>query len=304
MSAAREHSALYPIRAVSRLTGIAIDTLRAWERRYGAVTPVRDDRGRLYTDADVARLRLINGAVAAGHSIGRIARLDQDELARLAAGPPGSTEPAPPPDPAPLRDAIARFDSESVDQEFSRLAAVLPPLQLVRDVLLPLLRDVGDAWNRRPGGIAQEHLITSTMRHLLGSSLRVYARRDPRVRLLFATPSGDRHEVGILAAAMLAASSGVSVSYLGPDLPAGEIVEAAKGSGAQALVLGLTLVDRSANRAEEIRTIVRDLPSRTELWAGGPATARHARLLGMRGTVLPDLDAYQLQVARIAAQSA
>ena len=55
--------ALYPIRAVSRLTGIGIDTLRAWERRYGAVTPTRDDRGRMYTEADVARLRLLNGAV-------------------------------------------------------------------------------------------------------------------------------------------------------------------------------------------------------------------------------------------------
>ena len=53
----------YPIRAVSKLTGIAIDTLRAWERRYGAVTPVRDSRGRLYSDADVARLRLLHQAV-------------------------------------------------------------------------------------------------------------------------------------------------------------------------------------------------------------------------------------------------
>ena len=53
----------YPIRAVSKLTGIGIDTLRAWERRYGAVTPIRDDRGRMYTDADIARLRLLGGAV-------------------------------------------------------------------------------------------------------------------------------------------------------------------------------------------------------------------------------------------------
>ena len=78
----------FPIRAVSRLTGIGIDTLRAWERRYRAVTPVRDDRGRMYTDADVARLRLLSGAVEQGHSIGRLAGLSNDELRDLcgAAG--------------------------------------------------------------------------------------------------------------------------------------------------------------------------------------------------------------------------
>ena len=80
--------ARYPIRAVSRLTGIGIDTLRAWERRYGAVTPTRDDRGRMYTEADVARLRLLNGAVEQGHSIGRLAGLSNDQLRDLcgAAG--------------------------------------------------------------------------------------------------------------------------------------------------------------------------------------------------------------------------
>jgi len=56
----RESPARYPIRAVSKLTGIGIDTLRAWERRHSAVTPIRDDRGRLYTEADIARLRLAN----------------------------------------------------------------------------------------------------------------------------------------------------------------------------------------------------------------------------------------------------
>ena len=71
----RDSHAQYPIRAVAKLTGIAIDTLRAWERRHRAVTPVRDDRGRMYTDADIARLRLLRGAVEHGHSIGRLAGL-------------------------------------------------------------------------------------------------------------------------------------------------------------------------------------------------------------------------------------
>src|SRR4249920_1224114 len=84
VSKTRETSASYPIRAVSKLTGIGIDTLRAWERRHGAVTPIRDDRGRVYTDADIARLRLLRGAVEHGHTIGRLAGLTDAELRHLA----------------------------------------------------------------------------------------------------------------------------------------------------------------------------------------------------------------------------
>src|SRR6187200_3531359 len=85
VSKARTNPAGYPIRAVSKMTGIGIDTLRAWERRYGAVTPTRDDRGRMYTEADVERLRLLNGAVERGHSIGRLAGLSNDQLTELCA---------------------------------------------------------------------------------------------------------------------------------------------------------------------------------------------------------------------------
>ena len=80
-----ETPAHYPIRAVSRLTGIGIDTLRAWERRHSAITPLRDDRGRIYTEADIARLRLLRSAVEHGHSIGRLAALSDKQLRNLTA---------------------------------------------------------------------------------------------------------------------------------------------------------------------------------------------------------------------------
>jgi methanogenic corrinoid protein MtbC1 len=198
-----------------------------------------------------------------------------------------------------LRAALQQFDSVAIDLEFSRLAAVLPSVELVKDVLLPVLREAGDNWNRRRGGIAQEHLLSSTMRHLLGSFLRLYSRRDVPVRLLFATPSGDRHEIGVLGAAMLAASSGLGVSYVGPDLPAREIVDAVKSANVQVLVLGLTLTGDGKLRERELRTILRDLPAEVELWTGGPGAERHASLLSTRGLVLKDFDAYQLQLARL-----
>jgi DNA-binding transcriptional MerR regulator len=295
----------YPIRAVARLTGIGIDTLRAWERRYGAVTPVRDDRGRMYTDADVARLRLLKAAVEQGHSIGRLAGLADADLQRLTvtartvAAP--ANEPARPTslDAAALGAALHNYDAAAIDREIARLAAVLRPLDLLRDVLMPLLVQVGDDWHRGRAGIAQEHLMSSTVRHILGSFLRLHAQPDAGIRLVFATPSGDRHEIGTLGAAMLAAASGLGVAYLGPDLPAREIVRSVKPARAQVLVLGLTWVSASKARETELRAIVRDLPWDVELWAGGRGAERHAAIISPRGLVLPDYVAYQQELLRI-----
>jgi DNA-binding transcriptional MerR regulator/methylmalonyl-CoA mutase cobalamin-binding subunit len=293
----------YPIRAVSRLTGIGIDTLRAWERRYGAVAPSRDDRGRMYTGADVARLRLLNGAVALGHSIGRLASLSDDQLRELcgaagAAPRERATTRRMPIDTTALLGALRAYDAVGIDQELSRLAAVLRPLDLLQDVLMPVLTHVGDDWHRRRTRIAQEHLMSSTMRNLLGAFLRVYARRDAPVRLLFATPSGERHEIATLGAAMLAASAGLGVSYLGADLPARDIVDSVEPAGAHVVVLGLTAA-ADQGRQRELKTIVRELPEGVELWAGGRGAERHAPIIRPRGLIVSDYTSYQQELVRI-----
>jgi len=294
----------YPIRAVSRLTGIGIDTIRAWERRYGAVVPTRDRRGRLYTSADVERLRLLQRAVAAGHRVGRAAALTDDDLRHLSAAETalprpssGLTPGAPVLDTGRLEAALERLDGSAVDEEFLRLAMALPPQVLVRDVLLPMLRSVGDRWNSAPGAIAREHLISTTVRSLLGTFLRLYGRRSSPVRMLFATPQGDRHELGILCAALLAASQGLSVTYLGPDLPVNEIASAVQASGSQVLVLGVTMRD-VRDRSRTLTTLARRVPRGVEIWLGGPGVPAAADTPA-RITILADLDAYLDQLTRI-----
>ena len=269
------------------------------------MTPVRDERGRMYTDADVARLRLLRGAVEQGHSIGRLAGLTDTDLDRLAEQAGTAAVPATDPLPstwaetAALSEALHKYDAAGIDREIARLATILRPLDLLRDALMPMLVKVGDDWHRGRAGIAHEHLMSATVRHILGSFLRLYAQPDAKVRLLFATPSGDRHEIGTLGAAMLAASSGLGVAYLGPDLPAREIVASVKPAGAQVLVLGLTTASAGKAREGELRTIVRDLPADVELWSGGRGAERHAAIIRPRGLVLPDYHAYQQELVRL-----
>lgn len=295
----------YPIRAASRLTGLGIDTLRAWERRYQAVAPGRDDRGRLYTEADIARLRLLRSAVENGHGIGRVAGLDDEALARLAATPVSGAATTPAAalhstvDTAALDAALRRLDAAAIDHQIGRLALALRPIEFVQQVLMPLLVRVGDDWHHGRGGVAHEHLMVASIRNILGAFLRMHTRADATTRLVLATPSGDRHEIGTLGAAMLAASSGLGVIYLGPDLPARDIVDGIAAAGAQVLVLGVTAGPAIRPIEQELRTIVRELPAEVELWIGGGDAVRHAAIVRGRGLVLPDYDAYQRELVRL-----
>jgi methanogenic corrinoid protein MtbC1 len=162
-----------------------------------------------------------------------------------------------------------------------------------------VLAQVGDNWHRRRGSIAYEHMMSSAVRSLLGSFLRIHARPNVPTRLLFATPAGERHELGTLGAAMLAASSGLGVAYLGPDLPAREIVASVGSAGAHVLVLGLTATAADTAKARELRSIVRKLPPEVELWAGGRGAERHRTLISPRGLVLRDYQAYQRELIRL-----
>ena len=299
----------YPIRAVARLTGLSLDTLRAWERRYRAVTPVRDERGRLYSGADIKRLQLLAAAVALGHAIGRLAELTDAELEAMIAVPaaaragdvPGRRGEAA--DVSTLLDALHAFDAAGVERELDRLSLALKPRDLVHRVIFPFLKEVGDEVHAERLNIAQEHLLSGAVRSLLGAMVRMYSKNEVSRRLLFATPSGERHEFGVLAAAMLAAAGGLGVVYLGADVPARLIVDSAARSGVDVVVLGIIYSGSTRELRRQVDYIVDHLPGRLELWVGGTLTPALDRpLAGQQIVRLQDFDALERQLVRIGAR--
>ncbi len=281
----------YPIGAVSRLTGLHLDTIRAWERRHGAVDPERGPRGRVYTDAQVQRLRLLASLVGQGHSIGQVAALPTPRLeALLHRTTPAAGRAQEPADVvrqaiAPVLDAIERFDSAAVDREVGRLSALVPPRDFVYDVVLPLMREVGERWHRGQLSIAQEHMVSAVLHGAMGTLVRLHAAPPTASRLLFASPEGERHEFGLLASAMLAGAAGLGVVYLGPSLPASEIAGAALESRATAVVLAVTGgADEVVALAVEVRQA---LAPHVELWVGGRDAARIPGNAGSRRRLVP-----------------
>jgi DNA-binding transcriptional MerR regulator len=289
------------------MTGLPVDTLRAWERRHRSVTPARDVRGRMYSTADVERLRLLRDAVANGHAIGRIARLDESALRHLATVDPSFAVAAPArPQTSTIASAIAAaledLNLSQVDIQLARAAALLTPIDLLREVVMPAMREVGEHWHTRPLAISHEHLLSGAVRNLLGSMMRVHARSNAPGRLLFATPAGERHEFGTLGGALIATSGGLGATYLGPDLPGMDIVEMATLTRSDVVVLGVTLQQDDGDQClAEVRAIAARLPPRIELWLGGPAAAQVSAALGERVVAIADYDGLQAQLTRVGA---
>ncbi len=290
----------YPIRAVARITGISLDTLRAWERRYKAVVPERSARGRQYGSLDIERLRLLHELVQRGHAIGGIAgRTDAElrDLIKRQSNQPKAEEGVSANDLlAPVFSAIERFDVGRATDEVNRLAAAMAPRDLVYQVALPLMREVGERWHNGKLTIAQEHLVSEILRNLLGSMLRLFRSSGTNgsmaTKMIFATPSGETHEFGILSSAMLASMAGMEPVYLGPDLPGHEIAEAAKRVSADVVVLGVTVL--SETTAREIKAIAEQIPEGAELWIGGASSdGLDLSGLGRKTVFLKDLAALE-----------
>lgn len=291
---------LYPIRAVAKITGLSVDTLRAWERRYQAVVPARTNRGRQYGSDQVERLLLLSKLVQKGHAIGQVAPLANPELQDLLAQQPGRTAPETESQLeliAHILSAVEDFDAARARDELSRLAAILAPRDLVYRVAVPLMTEVGNRWHQGTMAVGQEHLISEILRNLFGSLMQLFRPAATSIKMVLATPSGESHEFGILAGAMLASMAGIEPIYLGPNLPAREIAAVADRTGAKVVVLGITVP--VSTTAEEVTALAAAMPKDAELWIGGASNlGLDFSTLSQRTVLLKDLSMLEDECCR------
>ncbi len=256
----------YPVKAVSRMTGLTPETLRAWERRYQAVTPARDAGGRrTYSAADVERLRELKLLVDAGHAISRVVAMEERDRRRLIdeveAGSGGGDELAGVRD--ELLASVKAYDAVSLERRLGLVMATLDADCVAREILGPLLESVGLAWHRGDMDIAQERLVSSVIKSRILATLA--STPDFRPALMLATPSGERHELGLLLFAFRAASRLIPLRYLGADLPLMEVRRLARRFGPR--IIGLSLVcEPEDDLMGHLDTLAGD---GFEIWLGG-----------------------------------
>lgn len=213
--------AVLRIGEVSRRTGVAVPTLRAWERRYGLLSPERTDGGhRLYSERDIARVRGMQRLLDEGWSASAAARevlrepASVTRLRPVAGGGQASVDLV-----TRLEAAIEAFDGATADQVIDDVFARFDVPRALDEVVLPVLRRVGDGWQDDPRVIAREHFATNTLRPRLQRLIRTPSRAGGSRSCLAVAPEGEDHDLGLLAATVVAADAGWRVHYLGARMP-------------------------------------------------------------------------------------
>lgn len=296
---------LHPIQIVTRRTGVSADVLRVWEKRYGVVAPVRSTSGRrLYSDADIQRLRLVVQATRAGRPIGQVAALSTPALVALLdeeaspSGPPrrGRDDGARPASPAvgdlleACIDAIGDFDAVGLDLLLRRAIVALSADDFLDAIVLPLVEHLRVRVLDGSLPRSHAHLANAGLRrvldHAVATATAPLASRD----IVVAALGGNVHEIDTLIVAATAASDGWRVTYVTPGVPADDVVETLQHVGAR--VLALSLAASSGDRVipRELRRLRALLPPPVEILAvGASADVQRAALAETAATPIVGL---------------
>jgi MerR family transcriptional regulator, light-induced transcriptional regulator len=245
---------LLRIGELSRRSGVSPELLRAWERRYGLLDPVRSSGGlRLYSLDQLARVRRMQGNLAQGIAAAEAAALArQDDTADEALRPALEIDAAC----GELADALASFDEPRAQAVLDRLLAVATVDTVVSDIALPYLHELGTRWQNGQASIAQEHFASSVLRGRLLGLARGWGRGlGPRIVL--GTPPGEFHDLGLIAFGVLLRARGWRVAYLGADTPMDGIAEAAGALEPEFVVLAAVSSERFTSLGEPLRALAR-----------------------------------------------
>lgn len=285
-SDSRYFEARHPIGVVFRRTGLKPDVLRAWERRYGAVTPGRSSGNRrIYSDADIEKLVFLRQAIQGGRRISQVARLNHQELEELvvadqtlsglrtpepAAGEPDSEHHV-----EACLVAVEQLDARDLETELQHAAVALSQPHLMEDVLVPLMEKIGELWSEGSLRVAHEHMACAVVRSFLAGMSGTFEVFEGAPELIVATPRRQFHEMGALVVVVTAASQGWGTTYLGTDLPADEIAAAARQKGARAVALSIVYPPDDSKLPEELRKLHRHLGESIFLLAGGRSASSY-----------------------------
>ncbi len=289
----------HPIGVAAERTGLTPDVLRVWERRYRAVSPNRSEgRQRLYSDDDIERLRLLRLATIPGRAISQVVGLSTGELARMVeedASARSRVDIGEATDTGSGSETVLRalalihaFDVTGLEWELGRVLAELGLVNFIATVAAPLLRRVGDEWHAGRMTVAQEHLATSTVRRVVIGAMGMGTAPAEAPRMVVATLAGERHEVGALFAAAVAMAHGWAVTYLGADLPAADVADAALAIRPRVVALSVVAPTDRRQIVRELESIRGRLPVGIDIVVGGSGAAAMAKELEAAGVRVLD----------------
>ncbi len=293
-SDAGDRNPVYNIKAVARLVGLLPVTLRAWERRYGLLSPQRGNQGyRLYSEHDVHTLRWLKNQVDAGLSIGRASVLLQDLRSKGQDPVTAAVEPIPD-QPAVTLDALQQqlitalyqYNENSALEALRRTFALYPLEQVLAEVIQPVMVAIGEKWHAGEISVTMEHFATQFIMQQLMSMLAAAGAPARPGCIVAACAPGETHQIGLVMLVVMLRWRGWDVKYLGPDISLDHLVEALEPLHPRLLMFTATRPEAVA-ALQPLKTILhRFSPPAPRVIFGGQAFQQPGASLDLPGEVL------------------
>jgi len=277
----------YSIKIAAQRSGLTAHVIRIWEKRYEAVTPQRTASGRrLYSPTQIERLKSLSCLTQAGHSIGHIANLSDEQLQDMASETPTEVPQLIPPPEQSVNErtaqaivercmgAVTSLDPQALDIELRRAALQFDHAKLITHIIEPFMSMIGQQWREGNLRIASEHLASVVVRSFIDSIRTTLQVPDDAPNLLVTTPLGQMHELGALFVSALAATEGWQTTYLGCNISAADIAVAAQRQGARAIALSIVYsIDKETLR-DELSQLRQHLGRGAVIIAGGAGASQ------------------------------
>lgn len=288
----------FSIQAVSEMCGLSAHCIRAWEKRYNAVSPVRSENGRrLYSEEDLHRLKLLGKLSSLGNTISLIAGLSTENLEALLSKMTNEKnffvkESQAESDPKAYLDnlflALNAYKIDVLTHELNKSSQDLSPAVFALEVVLPLVRRVGEYVQSGRMSIAQEHTLSALVKFFVGKRISTHYESEKRFKLkvTLATPQEEFHSIGLLLSCLIMTEYDVEILYLGENLPLESIAEAARAIASDVVLMSVSPAYHSkVDINKTVMDLHRELPSKTKIWLGGslgplsPETRKNDRLM-------------------------
>jgi len=270
---------VYTIKAVSKRTGVKTVTLRAWERRYNLLEPMRLENGyRLYSEQDIQVLLWVVEKLNGGETISQVSEQFKQNLGQgkwpEAVSMPEMEKPRLV-SPIPARDFAEMLYGALISHQEGKAGMIMDDVEkyfdvktIFEEVLFPALVLIGEAWYRGEIRIATEHFSSNFVRGRLLRMFQAIPVKRENVSILVGCGPEEAHEIASLMFAILLRQEGYGVEYLGPDLPIQDLVDYASTVRPKMICLSVSS-EESANFVKGLASNLGTLPGRPRLAYGG-----------------------------------
>lgn len=278
------NSGLFPISSVSTATGVNSVTLRAWERRYGLLNPVRTESGhRLYSAEDIERVKSILAMLDEGVAISRVKEALRITTEQPSASGREESGPWHHYQQTMLR-GVVEFDEAVLENIYNEAMSLYPVNIVTQKLLMPLLEQLGERWEKEITGIAEEHFFSVYMRNKLGARFHHRNLQNTGPRIIAACLPGEQHEFGLLLFSLTAHSRGYRVILLGSDMPISQLPAVVKRTHSQAIVLSGSVECNENQLQTELKLLIHDC--KVPVYVGGTSAQRYSSAIQQAGATV------------------